>query len=82
MLMNHVAIPAVFAWIMGKVRLDGRNPARVLLAVVRYFLRPHVVVRGQEVRMEDMEYKDIFITIGRRKVKNENDGKGIPGSIS
>lgn len=80
MLMNHVALPAVFAWLMGKVRLDGRNPAKVFAAAVRYFLRPRVVVRGKEAELEDMEYANVLVTIGRRKVENENEGISDPVS--
>lgn len=66
-LMDHFGIPGVFAWLMGKLKIDGKNPVSVLLSVCRYLIRPRVMVRGKAVRMEDAEYRDILITVGRRR---------------
>lgn len=66
-MMDHFGIPGVFAWLMGKLKIDGKNPVSVLLSVCRYLIRPRVMVRGKAVRMEDAEYRDILITVGRRR---------------
>lgn len=69
--MNHFGIPGVFAWAMGKLKVDGKNPFGVLLSLVRYALRPQATVRGKEAEIKDREYRDICITIGRRRQTNE-----------
>ena len=66
-LMDHFGIPGVFAWGMGKLKIDGKNPVGVLRSVCRYLLHPRIMVRGKAVRLEDAEYREILITVGRRR---------------
>ena len=66
-LVDHIGIPGLLAWLMGKLKVDGKNPIGVILSVCRYLIRPRVMVRGKAVRMEDVEYRDLLITVGRRR---------------
>lgn len=71
--MNHFGIPGVFAWIMGKLKIDGKNPLGVVVSLLRYTLRPQATVRGKEAEIKDREYRDIWITIGRGRNEEISD---------
>lgn len=70
-LMNHFGIPGVAAWLMGRLKVDGKNPPGVMVSLARYALRPRASVRGKRAETKDREYRDILITIGRRRQKDE-----------
>lgn len=71
MLTNHIGIPILFAWLMGKLKLDGKSALGVVISVGRFFLRPRVMVRGKAVRMHDIEYPEIILTFGRKREREE-----------
>lgn len=64
-LMNHVALPVFFAWLMNKARFDGKTPVGFLRSVCIYFLSPRAVVRGKEAKVQDIRYEGILITVGK-----------------
>lgn len=73
-LMNHAALPILFTWLMGKMKLDGKTPQGFVKSVIFYMASPRTVVRGKEARVQDIRYTDILITVGK---SIEKEGKRI-----
>lgn len=67
MLMNHIAIPAVLAWFMGKRSFDGKRPDSFIRSYVKYLIRPKVWSKGRYVDLSDIKYQDIWITAGMKR---------------
>lgn len=66
-LMNHVAIPAFFTWLMNKKTFDGKKPYSFVWGYVRYVLRPHIVTRGKAADFESFRYPEVLFTVGRKR---------------
>lgn len=71
-LMNHIGVPFLITWLFGKMDFDGKELPGVFRSFALWLIRPRAVVRGKPVRMRDLYYKDVWVTIVRK-------GKGEDG---
>lgn len=67
LLTNHIALPVALAWLMSRMRFDGKAPFGFVRSVLCYWMSPRMTVRGKEIRLCEIPYREIRITIGKRK---------------
>lgn len=71
-LMNHIGVPFLIAWLLGRMDFDGKKLPGIFRSLTLWLIRPRAVVRGKPVRMRDLYYKDVWVTIVRQG--KEDDG--------
>lgn len=71
-LMNHIGVPFLITWLLGRMDFDGKKLPGIFRSLTLWLIRPRAVVRGKPVRMRNLYYKDVWVTIAK-------EGKGEDG---
>lgn len=73
-IMDHIAIPAFTAYVLGRRAFDGKRPLSFLRSCAFYFFKHRAHVMGREYRPQEMAYRGQIIMIGRQLC----EGSGLP----
>lgn len=65
LLMNHVAIPFVLAWVAGKRGFDGKKPYSYLKSCLRFLVSPKTYARGKPLDLSGRTYREMYVTVGK-----------------
>ena len=65
LLVNHVALPFVLAWLAGKRGFDGKKPYSYLKSCIRFLTSPRIYTRGKPLDLSGRTYRDMYVTVGR-----------------
>lgn len=65
-IMDHIAIPAFTAYVLGRRAFDGKRPLSFLRSCAFYFFKHRAHVMGREYRPQEVAYRSQHIMIGRQ----------------